>query len=707
MGKQGNASTPPPQDKLKFKVAPHIVEDLGLNLYTSLPRVLVEFVANAYDADSPFAKITMEKAAIDAARKSMRKAYEIEKLKAEGTSSFVEPLATRTLPDHLKITIEDAGIGMSRPDLGKKFLVAGRRRRREDEEFTGYTSAGRAIMGRKGLGKLAGFGVAKIIEVVTRKKGESHATRIVMDYEKLIQHRATDEIEIDDERLEDGGGLAESGTRVVLSRLLYDPLKSRAETIEAEIAEHFSLIEPEDFPITMNGTQIEPEQKTLAFAWPNPEMDIDEFVDQSLPREGGGEITFKYRLRFTGEKEALAASRRGVRVYAHKRLAAAPSLLAADTNMHGFRMTDYLDGIVHADFIDEEQADYIATDRQSLRWESPLLSGMYEFLSQKIKEGCYQAQKKRDADAPKVVKEDQFTNDEIAKYPHFSAKDKRMARRFALTLKGGCKQGVNDPIYKTHLPPLLRSLGHGKILNAISALADQPHPDLKKVAIEITRLMADEMDQFVSTAHGRLKAIEALRKVVEAVDFESKKEEKVIQQMFEKAPWLVDPTYTQFLTADVTLGTLFTRLAKELGIGSYAGTVDENKDERPDLVSLIGNTTLSRLVIMELKAPNVKLESEHLDQLLSYMDAAETWLAEHNHPEISVRGQLIGSRGPSASKARGVASLRKRVKDAGPDTPWKVRDFTEVLTDTRAAHQEFIALYNKHHEEAAEDADDD
>src|SRR5690606_3062220 len=79
---------------LKFKVAPHIVEDLGLNLYTSLPRVLVEFVANAYDADSPYATIRFDKAAIDQARKRLRTEYEGEKLQKEGTREFVAPLAT-------------------------------------------------------------------------------------------------------------------------------------------------------------------------------------------------------------------------------------------------------------------------------------------------------------------------------------------------------------------------------------------------------------------------------------------------------------------------------------------------------------------------------------------------------------------------------------------------------------------------------------
>ena len=50
--------------KLKLKVAPHIDEDLGLNLYTSLPRVLVEYVANAYDADSAYADVSLDKLAV-------------------------------------------------------------------------------------------------------------------------------------------------------------------------------------------------------------------------------------------------------------------------------------------------------------------------------------------------------------------------------------------------------------------------------------------------------------------------------------------------------------------------------------------------------------------------------------------------------------------------------------------------------------------
>src|SRR5690242_4466416 len=121
---------------LKFKVAPHIVEDLGLNLYTSLPRVLVEFVANAYDADAEYAEITLNSEEIRAARETLKAQYKLEQ---NSKKSSVQPLATRTLPEALRTTIEDNGIGMSRQELDEKFLVAGRRRRIEEKSSGGKT----------------------------------------------------------------------------------------------------------------------------------------------------------------------------------------------------------------------------------------------------------------------------------------------------------------------------------------------------------------------------------------------------------------------------------------------------------------------------------------------------------------------------------------------------------------------------------------
>jgi len=694
------------KEPLKFKVAPHIVDDLGLNLYTDLPRVLVEFVANAYDADSPAADISLDRDAIRKARSVIRQQYKLEQAKAEGCDETPPPLASRTLPEGLRIVIEDSGHGMSRDDLKDKFLVAGRRRRKEEPGSGGRSPEGRLLMGRKGLGKLAGFGVGKKIEVVSRKAGEAHATRIVLEYDELVKKRVTDEVEIRDDLMADGGGLEPSGTRVTLSKLLYDPLKSHEQTIQNAIADHFQFIDPSDFAVRLNGEQVEPVTLTHAFAWPEPERDSDEFIKKTLPREDGGEVMFTYRLRFTGEREALAAARRGVRVYAHGRLAAASSLLNADTNMHGFRMTDYLDGVVHADFIDEEETDYISTDRASLRWDSPLLADLYKFLSGEITKGCAACQKQRDDVAPGIVKNDPFTTAEIEKC-RFSRRDRRMALRLGVILKNACKQGVDDPGYKEKFPVFLRSIGHGNILTAISELADEPFPDINKLAVEVAKLTADEFDQFASYAKARIKAIGALRRIVDAVDFKAKENEAVIQGMFEKSPWLIDPTYTQFLTADESFDVLFTRLAKHLQVGKHALDDAQKLNERPDLVFLLGSKSLDRLVIVELKSANLPLGSPHLDQLQGYMEDAEQWLAGHHKPGVLVEGHLIGSLAPPKSQARGVKALRRRIKQAGPNSSWSVRDYTKVLSDTDAAHRELLQVHERLEAAAREQGEED
>jgi hypothetical protein len=658
-------------DPLKFVVAPHIVQDLGLNLYTDLPRVLVEYVANAHDADSPHVDVKLD---LDA------------------------------------IVVEDTGHGMSRDELQNKFLVAGRRRRQAEPEAGGKTEGLRPLMGRKGLGKLAGFGVAKRVEVVTRRSGESHATRIVLAYEDLARHGGTGGVTVPDERLEDGGGFESQGTRIVLSRLLYDPLRSRPGTIRNEIAEHFELVRPDDFAIRMNGQLVKPLSRQHAYAWPDPTTPVAETIEKILPTEAG-EIRFSYRIRFVPDRQALSAARRGVRVYVGRRLAAAPSLLDADTNMHGFRMTDYMDGVVQADFIDDQSVDYIATDRQSLRWETPLLGPMKKFLSDEIKEACKGYQKVRDENARSRVKKDSWTTD-LIDGQGFSKADNNLAYRMAALVSSACKQNVDDPVYKEKLPVLIKAIGHGNLFAEINKLSGLERPDLEQIVVQITRLTRHELDNFVSYAKTRLTSIATLRRIVESVDFKAKRNEKLLQKLFERNPWILDPTFTQFLTADQPQSTVFRRLAKELEIGEHAPSLkpkskkpkkskkSEEDDRCPDLVFLIGSLSLQRLIVVELKSANLPqgLTPEHLNQLKYYMERAEQWLADQERP-LKVEGYLIGTKPKTKSTAPGAVVLRGEMKKAGPNTPWRIRDYLEVLVDTEAAHNELLKVNQDVHQE--------
>ncbi|MGL4420183.1 MAG: ATP-binding protein [Gemmataceae bacterium] len=665
------------------------MQDLGLNLYTSLPKVLVEFVANAYDADSPSVDIQMNFADIEYQRKLVKAELEKEKQQAAGNPAklvAIVPLTQRVLPPNVTVKIVDRGCGMSREDLANQFLIAGRRRR--DDGGSTKTLGGRLLMGRKGVGKLAGFGVAHKVTVTTRKKGEPHATRIVLDFNEIGKQRTTNDVVIPDEKIPDGAGLpGTGGTEIVLSDLLHEALRSQKETIERELADHFWLVAASGFQIKLNGQPIPNKNITYRYAWPSPATKADELITASITTEDGLTYPFKYRLRF--RVKSLTAQERGVRVYAHGRLASAPDLLDVETGMHGFRQIDYLDGVVEADFIDDQPIDYVATNRQSLRWNTPLLTPLREFLSAEMKTALQAYQKDRDEAAQKDAEEDIFTNDLIQKamLPKHRAK---VVHKMAATLASVCKDGTTGQEYKDRVKILVSGIEQGDILEELRKLALQNLPNFSKVVEEVTELTKQEFGDFGRYLRGRLSGIESIKKTVSSVDFKAKRNEKQIQELFEKCSWLVDPTYTQFLLAsDVSLDTVYKRLAQELNIGSFARTKDQKE---PDLVFLLGNDQLRKIVIVELKASNIELEAEHLTQLEYYMERADQWLQEQNQTGFTVHGHLIGTKASPSARSQGVVVLRKRIKESGPDTLWKVRDYLEVVSDAEAAHHELLTI---------------
>ena len=673
---------------LYFVLAPHIVQDLGLNLYTTLPRVLAEFVANAHDADSPEVDVRMDFEAIRAAREALR---------AEGDTES-EPLAERELQSHLALTITDNGHGMSREEVQERFLIAGRRRR--EEEGTERSPGRRILMGRKGLGKLAGFGVGKRMVVTTRREEDDYATRIELDYDTLIKTPAERGIEAPAERgievptEEIRTELPRAGTEIVLSRLVFEPVKSQKKTIENALANHFRFVVGNDFTIKVNGDPIPPAEPILEYEWPEPGSLPGELVSASVD-VGDGQKDIQYRVRFT--KKSLVARDRGVRIYASGRLAAAPDLLGLDSGMHGFRLTDYIDAIAVADFIDQERTEYIATDRRSLRWDTYLLSGLKDFLTAQMKAAVVAYQGKRDKTIAWSVRNDEGTKRIIAQ-ARLSMPRRRTAMQVAIVLAKHLEQGLEDEEYSRNLEILTQGLGQGTVLQDLANMASGEVPGLGELRDAVLHLVARETSELARFAEGRMAAIEALKKIVVEVDFRASNQEKDIQELLESAPWLVDSVFTQLVTANQWLETTYQRLAKHLRIREFATDGDET---RADLVFLVTTGAGSETTIVELKAANEPLVLDHLTQLERYMRKAERFLVEHDRPNVRVRGMLIGSR-DSGSSSEKVEDLNDRIKKFQATSDWRVRDLTEVLDFTERAHADLIEIYRKVEAESEE-----
>jgi HSP90 family molecular chaperone len=81
--------------------------------------------------------------------------------------------------ENKKVIVEDNGTGMSFDQINDYFLRIGRNRREEKQE----SACGRIPTGKKGLGKLALFGIGDTVNIITFQGSE--AVSFTMDWEEI------------------------------------------------------------------------------------------------------------------------------------------------------------------------------------------------------------------------------------------------------------------------------------------------------------------------------------------------------------------------------------------------------------------------------------------------------------------------------------------------------------------------------------------
>ncbi len=217
--------------ELIMSISLNALEHLGLNLYSNIPAVLSEIVANAWDADAHNVNVTVDK-------------------------------AMKT------ITIDDDGIGMNRDGVIDWFLTVGFKRR---EAMGASTPSGRKPMGRKGIGKLSTFSIAQIAEVYTIQGGEHTAFK--MDREvirKAISGNTQGPYK--PEELQNWPPDFKKGTRIYLSGLSKSLSGMTVEGLKRRVARRFAVIGPKfKFTVTVNGGAIGPEDRAyhnkLQYLW--------------------------------------------------------------------------------------------------------------------------------------------------------------------------------------------------------------------------------------------------------------------------------------------------------------------------------------------------------------------------------------------------------------------------------------------------------
>lgn len=138
--------------KLYFEPYARLLTMLSEQLIKNEVVALTEIVKNAYDADSPWVKITFDN-------------FDSNMVAAKES----------------KIIIEDAGCGMSESTLKNDFINPASAHKKIEKEAGKTTPLGRIYQGEKGIGRFSLFKLGKKITVITKTKDDKKARRLELD----------------------------------------------------------------------------------------------------------------------------------------------------------------------------------------------------------------------------------------------------------------------------------------------------------------------------------------------------------------------------------------------------------------------------------------------------------------------------------------------------------------------------------------------
>lgn len=700
-----------------MKIHSGMLETMGHNMYSSVAKCLAEFVANAYDADAEKVTISMNFNEIDNAKKKIRaKAREDKKLGTrEDISAIYDPL-----PEHITITIEDDGHGMSPQEIQNYFMAITRNRRKDDQgKLTKiFTESGkRRVMGRKGVGKLAGFGASEHIKITSKRAGFNYSTSFEMDYSSIKNKDELTEAKFLAE-YEENLPTESHYTIITLSQLRCDSLKSSKQAIEETLARTFCILD-KNFNIYINDEIVDEPAIEWEFTYPVGSS-IENLSETKVIIDADDEdsqFSIKYIVRFiarsgdltadgqTPKRTSLPADRRGARIYSHGRIAHGPSLLKLHSGVHNFHAQDYMECIVIADAIDEFEHDCIVTSREGLHKDSPIVNALFNKVTDIMREALKEQYKHKDVQITEAIDSDEFSTGILSPLQSINKKSQKAAKEILKVI--GREHGVKSKTYREMAPILLQAVNAGEVITKLIELETDPK-SIQVLTHSLAELTLMEKSDLLKLYRGRTRAINALQKLYED-SLNTKKGkgyENDLHRLFKDSPWLIRPEYATYITSDKPLGDVCKSLNELLHIDETVTpqSINENDNTRPDLVFLAANQpNPDEVVIVELKSPGIELEYDHLDQLENYMFKIEEHLTTKLSKPIKTHGYLIGTKpGPKAT-AEGKRRLLNKIATATPNTQYKVIDILELLAAAKQIHQSGIEIFEAEEKQLTEE----
>jgi len=594
------------------------ITHLGAQLYSSLPPVIGELVSNAYDAEAAKVNIHIHR-------------------------------------KNREIVVEDDGHGMTFDELNNKFLKIGRNRRNETQ--SGFSKNNkRKVTGRKGLGKLAIFGIADDIEVTTICDGLRNSFSI--NYEDIKNTKDGEEykphiIEQDEKTPENNGTIVT--VRNIRLKTITD-----ANKLATSLSSKFNFFDASFEVRIWDEDKAKDIQVTNEIFIENLNIEREWIFPDDFPNDKFNWLVEKgVKGKVQTSANQLKNQDRGFILYARGKLVQERDFFNDRSNDF---FNSYVLGSFEVDFVDESDEDYISTDRKSLFWENDDdLLKLRDDLDRLVK--TIQSEWRQ-------FREDNMTKEVVhvldeSFYEELNPQETKMIDNIKSSLvKDFSPQNKPEKI-RDLLSIIKNQIKFDSFKDFVAELNDQD------ITIEnMERISRDwesiEIKEMAKLSVGRIETIDKFENFINTNGSET----GIIQPFLEKFPWILDPKMTSF-EREVT----FKKLLKE----EFPEDDLEGPNKRLDFLCSNNHGVVH---IIELKRPKVKIGIKEIMQANAYGA-----FLEELYPNLNqIKTYLISNNLNMDAEAKRMARNFERNGDL------IIKTYNELLNESKEYFKHFIML---------------
>lgn len=637
----GLASTPtvtPPEYRMTLSL--NVLNHLGIGLYSNIPAVLSELVANAWDADASTVSILLN---IDAG----------------------------------VIEVTDDGRGMTIDDINERFLKVGYQRRQHGNT----TRRGRPVMGRKGIGKLATFAIARVVEVHTCHD-QHEPLAFQMDRQEIRKRIRLDDSDIyNPKSISPQVADARTGTRLVL-RELDKALTRTGPHLKRRLARRFSIIgRAHDFEVLVNRDSIGPQDRAyydkLEFLW---------ILGDDTAQDSFGSITERRRLDSTiqieeqdhdisgwigtvDRPETLNDVNNSIVLLSRGRLV--HENILPDFKEAGV-YAQYIVGEVNADFLDNDGEDIVTSGRQSVKEDDLRYNAIKDFVHRALRKIRDQWTTLRREDGTRRA----LVYPSIKEwYNQLGPDRKRMAKNLFGKIESLMLPDVaaKKEIYKASI------LAFEK-LSLRDLLSDLDSIETERDFQVLSRLIrgVDEVEavHYYDIVRGRLGVIQKL------IDIAPTALEKVLQDLIFDHLWLLHSSLER-ATSDAHIeSTVMREFSKE--------NLKLSDEEKKGRIDIRYRTAVGTHVIVELKRYQSTVKAHSLvGQLQKYRDTLKKCLSQRFPDDIRpIQLVAILGKPPTPDNTDDNRERNKRMLEA-IDARWVTYD--QLILEAKRSYAKYLS----------------